>query len=95
LEAEQKAVNAAFEESKLATGSYAQLTAETKRLILELKSMAVGVNATQEEYDAVLARIKENNAAITDMNREMRNSKSIAERFREGAVAAFKDVAVP
>jgi TP901 family phage tail tape measure protein len=94
LEAEQKAVNAAFEESKLAAGSYAQLTAETKRLTLELKSMAVGVNATQEEYDATLAKIKENNAAITDMNREMRNSKSIAERFREGAVAAFKDVAV-
>jgi TP901 family phage tail tape measure protein len=93
LEKQQKAVNQEFQDAKLAAGSYAALAAETKKLTAEFKNMAVGINATQEEYDAVLQRIKENNAEITRLNREMRNSKSIAERFREGAVAAFKDVA--
>jgi len=92
LETQQKATNKAFEETKLVAGSYAAIQAETKRLTEDLKKMSVGVNATQEEYDALVAKIRENNLQLTDMNREMRGSKSIAERFREGAVAAFKDV---
>jgi len=90
----QKDVTKAFEAQGKVAGSFAALKAETKALTVDFNNMAVGINATQEEYDALAKTIQANNLKITNLNRELRGSKSIAERFREGAVAAFKDVAI-
>jgi len=90
----QRDVTKAFEAQGKVAGSFAALKAETKVLTTEFENLAVGVNTTQEAYDALAKKIQTNNLKITDLNRELRGSKSIAERFREGAVAAFKDVAL-
>lgn len=76
------------------TGSIKALIDDTKKLTDRLKNAVVGVNITQEQFDALKERIKENNAEIANFNRELRNSKPIAERVQEGVVGAFKEIAL-
>ena len=93
LKKEQRAVTKSFEEQAAVPGSYNALRLETQRLTEQFKNLSVGVNTSKKDYEALAERIKQNNLRLTQMNRTLRGSKSIGERFRESMVKSFKQIA--
>lgn len=61
----------------------------------ELKKQILAATDTgSEAYEELRKEIKANQKTINDFNRDLRNSKSIAERVSEGVTKSFKQVGV-
>lgn len=78
-------------DADLAIGTYRDLIALNKRYRQELLD---ATDVGSEGFEELRQAIKSNQQTITAFNRDLRNSKSIAERITEGTIAAFKQVGI-
>lgn len=69
--------------------SMKQLVDQQKELKKQIFS---ATDAGSENFEKLRKKIKENQKVITDFNRDLRNSKSIAQRVSEGVTKSFKQV---
>lgn len=92
LTAEQKQQVKAFESLRFASGSYRELQASVSVATEKLRQMSVGVNATQEEFDALKIRIQDGKVKLADFDRELSASNQLVGEYDRGIVKAFKDL---
>lgn len=90
--AEQRAAQKQFQDSKFAAGSFKALQAETREGTKQLREMSVGVNATQEEFDKLQAELIENKQALASFDRELRGSGELVGEYSRGIINALARV---
>lgn len=85
IEEHRKGLKRQKEEVKHAKGSIDDLEATNKKLTAQLKSMSVGVNATEKEYTQLEAQITKNNQVIADHKRRLRANTKEQEKAKKAA----------
>jgi hypothetical protein len=92
LTSEQKNQVKAFESLRFASGSYKEIQASVSIATDKLKQMSVGLNATQEEFDALKVRIQDGKVKLADFDRELSASNQLIGEYDRGIIKAFKDL---
>lgn len=81
-----------FQSLKFASGSYREIQATVAVATERLRTLSVGINATQEEFDTLKTKVQAGKIALADFDREIGASNQLVGEYDRGIIKAFKDL---